>query len=869
MIGAIAVVAWGFLGGTTLAQPANDECAGAIPAFDGANAPGTNVGATTSPPAWTCASGGADVWFAYVATCTGTAEFSLCSLGTTYDTTLAVYSGACGALSLLDCSDNACLDLSSVSVPIAAGATYYVRVGGVDLGGMTFATGTFVLTITCFATLTNDECAGAIPVVDGLNAPGHNVGATTSAPAWTCTTAGADVWFSYVASCTGTAQFSLCPPGSASFDSTLAVYSGACGALSLLACNNNACSSPSSVALPVSAGTTYYVRIGGVDLGGSNFDSGSFALYITCSPPAANDECAGAIPVSEGTNGPFSNIGATTSIPPGCGISNDVWFTYTATCTGTVLLSTSGPGGADFPTKIQILGGACGSLFSIACGEGVNSVGGVFYSNPSWLVATLAAGTTYSIRVGKSAEFGATTGTFRLTIQPECAFPPVPPNDECAGAIPLTEGLNYAGANLGANTSAPPWVCTTATHDVWYKFTASCSGVVGLSFCPSSAAIWPIRAVEVFEGNCGNLSLVACTFWVIGCLPDMGIPTVAGRDYLVRVGAIGGTTGAFFPIFSPGSASCLPPPSCVLFEEDFESGTLGAYTETTLAGTPAPTLWHAESNCSLTTPIPPQMGSTAAAYNQGDIGIFNYATGASANAGALESPLISGTAGANLVIQFDYARRVGPFPDETLLQVRPAGGSWTTQTLFLTNFPMPATCLPEFLTTVTLSLPSTLSNAPWQHRWVFDTVTGTANDDLGWYIDDVRVFQSVPAGGGSFVPSPTGCGTTNLAATGMPVIGGTVTYSLNGLVGFPLLWIGIGGAGPTPLCPPASCSLGAPLFFVFALPSITLSVPCDPAIIGASVLTQGADIGAPGGCSAGSPAPIPVTVTDTVATTIG
>lgn len=46
-------------------------------------------------------------------------------------------------------------------------------------------------------------------------------------------------------------------------------------------------------------------------------------------PPAsggpANDECSGAVAITNGMNGPFSNVGATTSAEPSsCGVDNEL-----------------------------------------------------------------------------------------------------------------------------------------------------------------------------------------------------------------------------------------------------------------------------------------------------------------------------------------------------------------------------------------------------------------------------------------------------------------------------------------------------------------------------------------------------------------
>jgi len=102
----------------------------------------SNLGATTDGPANpTCDFGyadggqvGADIWFCYTASCTGTALVSLC--GSNYDTKLAAYSGCgCPTTAPLACSDDDCgTDAenvqSRVEISVTQGQRYMVRVGG-------------------------------------------------------------------------------------------------------------------------------------------------------------------------------------------------------------------------------------------------------------------------------------------------------------------------------------------------------------------------------------------------------------------------------------------------------------------------------------------------------------------------------------------------------------------------------------------------------------------------------------------------------------------------------------------------------------------------------------------------------------------
>jgi hypothetical protein len=163
-IGLIAFAACATFGS---AQVVNDECAGAVPITLGNNpAPAasgnfySNVGATTSAgyPA-TCATMNSDVWFSFTPATTGVYQFSTdtpagFTSGTETDTVVAVY-GSCtagAACAVLGCDDDggAIGLLSQVSVGMAAGQTYYVRVGDYSTS---VNTGTFYLTVNPNSTM--------------------------------------------------------------------------------------------------------------------------------------------------------------------------------------------------------------------------------------------------------------------------------------------------------------------------------------------------------------------------------------------------------------------------------------------------------------------------------------------------------------------------------------------------------------------------------------------------------------------------------------------------------------------------------------------------------------------------------------------
>ncbi len=329
-------------------------------------------------------------------------------------------------------------------------------------------------------------------------------------------------------------------------------------------------------------------------------------------------------------------------------------------------------------------------------------------------------------------------------------------------------------------------------------------------------------------------------------------------------GAIGVDHDILGGIFDSLASPCVPSGvPCPLFAENFEGAGLGAYTET--GGSPAgSTLWHGETYClflsppSFSVPVPASFGTKAAAYNRGDLGFYNYSTGA-ANSGSIESPVIPSTAGASLFVTFDFLREteLGGGFDQSFVEARPAGGAWVVASQILQQ----RMCTSP----VHVSVPVPVAGGNWQHRFRFDTVDAAGNGYRGWYVDNVEAVQ-VASSGGSFTTNPTGCGGPVLTPTGLPVIGGTVTYTLSGTTGIPVIWLG----PPTsvPLCPPAPCALGAAPGVL--VPGTTLSgaIPCQPTLMGSVFSVQGGDIGAAGGCGPAAIG-IPFAVTHAIDTTIG
>jgi len=160
--------------------PANDLCANATALPCGTtNLAGTTVNTTNVANVSGCSMSNYGVWYSFV----GDGNITTISTNPAFDIKLAVSTGTCGSLTNIACTD---ASPETATFTATLGVTYYVYIAHYSSSSST--TGTFTISRTCTAPITNDNCGS--PVVVSVNTgmtctlttPGSLVGATIIKP---------------------------------------------------------------------------------------------------------------------------------------------------------------------------------------------------------------------------------------------------------------------------------------------------------------------------------------------------------------------------------------------------------------------------------------------------------------------------------------------------------------------------------------------------------------------------------------------------------------------------------------------------------------------------------------------------------------
>ena len=255
-------------------------------------------------------------------------------------------------------------------------------------------------------------------------------------------------------------------------------------------------------------------------------------IVVQAATYPVNDLCTDATEISDVTNLPFNTTGARFGGRGLCMVSPNIWYCYTAPCTGDITVSLAG---SSYDTMLAVYKGCeCFPTQAdfIACNDDFD---GTYQSQVTFAVI---AGEQYLVEVGG---YGAETGRGLITIKCEGDVGPPVSKDNCANARPVGDVTDMPFETTNA-TFDGPGLCMTSPN-IWICYTAACTGDVTVSLMGSSYD----TMLAVYDG-CECYPTVND---LIECNDDAGnsyqseitFAAIAGNQYLIEIGGYASETG--------------------------------------------------------------------------------------------------------------------------------------------------------------------------------------------------------------------------------------------------------------------------------------------------------------------------------------
>lgn len=392
-----------------------------------------------------------------------------------------------------------------------------------------------------------------------------------------------DVWFTYTASDTGTLYVDTCGTHDAAGpDTVLSLHSSGPGTTANeltvnddwpsgdnpTACQglDNAPERDSAVILEVTQGQRIWIRIAPFS---SSLGSGAFQLELTLFAPGADPwqsaTVLGLLGRRLGSLVGATNDGSASVGNPG---QPDVWYKYTASRAGTLVVDTCGTHDTGGPDTVL-------SLHSSGPGTTANQL----VANDDWpsgsdptacqdldappsydsaVALSVTAGQTVWIRVSQYAEYTGGDGAFQLRLGLE--------NDTWQEASSVGFG-SVIGTLAGATNDGSATVGDQHHPDVWYTYTAPEQQWLSVDTCGSDDASGFDSALSLHSSGPGSTvnELAANDNWPFGSDPtacsgldappsyDSALlhPIGAGETVLIRVSSFDDSPGVDFVLRLP------------------------------------------------------------------------------------------------------------------------------------------------------------------------------------------------------------------------------------------------------------------------------------------------------------------------------
>ena len=523
--------------------PANDECSNATTLTGAGLTNQTNVCADDELISGCTSQDDNVVWYQFTMPAgqeNATITISPVGPNPIANPAIAVFSGACGGLTLIDseCSN------SIVLTCLIPGTTYRVAVGSAAGDS-----GNFNLSLnTSDNGVANDACADATPITNTETCQYFNVTANTTGACPESFTsncnggnnaADATVWRSFtVPAGVNSINIRNVTPAGAYLQ-----IIGTCGSTMTIPggfCINGA---GPTANIAVTPGTTYFIAV--AIAGGS----GAVNFEMRYNQPPANDLCADAITLAENTTTQGTNACATAFSTAYCGLntttSHTVFYRYIVPASNikstkleiTVNGSTSTTGTAATAIALGFFQNCSGTLapVSIESGNPCTALGNTV------ILECVAPGTEIIIAVGSA---DGSEGDFSINVNENDAM--IPDNDLCTNPviININQACEFQTVN-GTNVNACPETINGGTCSlnnrptVWYQITLP-ANAIGLGFEDLTGGV----NLAIFNNNC-NAPGYAPT-QVGNCITGNEIITtglMGGNTYLIA--ATSATEGPF------------------------------------------------------------------------------------------------------------------------------------------------------------------------------------------------------------------------------------------------------------------------------------------------------------------------------------
>jgi hypothetical protein len=317
----------------------------------------------------------------------------------------------------------------------------------------------FAAVTTGLASAQNDECANAIALTLAAPVNFDTTTATLSAPAWPCAGSTApDLWYSFTASSNASLVFSTC--GTA-YDCALEIFTGGCGALASIACNDDSCGLQSSITIAGTTGTTYHLRVGGFATASG---TGTLVVSEIAPPPPCNGgiSTVGFIGGNQGNPGGAIYFDLTVSSAVTIGGIQTNYIAGAGTPVGVTVYTTptthvGNEGNMAAWTQVAMDNGA-------ATAAGANMATAITFASPlnlaagSYGVALVAsAGAQHTYTNGNGTNQNFSNGVFSIVAGAATNFPFALPvftprvwNGALCESGPSAPGTNYCNANANS-----------------------------------------------------------------------------------------------------------------------------------------------------------------------------------------------------------------------------------------------------------------------------------------------------------------------------------------------------------------------------------------------------------------------------------